>query len=572
MKPARTIRYVLLIGICLLVPVGLQAAAGGAQSGNAVTCPANQLSDLCQLIESGRLKEMRWPNFPDYRQDLREFYQPVNYAFAWTRNSDPTPQARAIIRLLQNADDKGLRIEDYDSHLWDARIASLLVPMQRPTPTDLAHFDLALTVSTMRYVSALRTGRINPQHLQLGLNIEKKRYRLAEFIRSRLVDAPDVNPVMEQVEPSYPAYRRTRSALAHYLALAREGDGDPLPPFKKPVKPGDTYTSTRQVTKILQRLGDIQPSVSSPNASRPAEADLYSGAMVEGVKHFQQRHGLPVTGTIDRPTFNQLNTPVSRRLFQLQLALERMRWLPADLPGRLIMVNIPEFQLRGFDDYHTSLTMRVIVGKAFPERQTPIFQDEMEFVIFHPYWNVPSSITHKEVIPAIRKNPGYLEKHHFEVIDRGGRAIDASLSGDTLARLRSGDLEIRQKPGPGNSLGSIKFVFPNNYDVYLHGTPEQALFSRATRAFSHGCIRVEDPATLAAWVLHDNPKWTPERIQETVNAPGQLRVNLAKPIPVLVLYSTAVAEETGEVRFVADIYGQDAKLERALENGYPYPR
>ena len=562
----------LLLGLCLLAPLGLQAAAGTDQSGNAVTCPANQLSDLCQLIESGHLKEMRWPNFPDYRQDLREFYQPVNYAFAWTRNSDPTPQARAIIHLLQNADDKGLRIEDYDSHLWDARIAALLLPTQRPSPTDLAHFDLALTVSTMRYVSALRTGRINPQHLQLGLNIEKKRYRLAEFIRSRLVEATDVNSVMEQVEPSYPAYRRTRIALLHYLALAREGDGDPLPPFKKPVKPGDTYTATRQVAQILRRLGDMQPSVSSPNA-RPPEADMYAGAVVEGVKHFQQRHGLPVTGIIDRPTFNQLNTPVSRRLFQLQLALERMRWLPADLPGRLIMVNIPEFQLRAFDDYRTSLTMKVIVGKAFPERQTPIFQDEMEFLIFHPYWNVPSSITHKEVIPAIRKTPGYLEKHHFEVIDHGGGVVNASLQGDALlARLRSGEVEVRQKPGPGNSLGSIKFVFPNNYDVYLHGTPEQALFSRATRAFSHGCIRVEDPATLAAWVLHDNPKWTPDRIQETINAPGQLRVNLAKPIPVLVLYSTTVAEENGEVRFVEDIYGQDAKLERALESGYPYPR
>ena len=546
--------------------------AGTAQSGSVVTCPANQLSDLCQLIEAGHLKEMRWPNFPDYRQDLREFYQPVNYAFAWTRDSDPTPQARAIIHLLQNADDKGLRIEDYDSHLWDARIASLLLPTQRPSPTDLAHFDLALTVSTMRYVSALRTGRINPQHLRLGLNIEKKRYRLAEFIRARLVGAPDVNSVMEQVEPSYPGYRRTRSALAHYLALAREGDGDPLPPFKKPVKPGDTYSAARQLTQLLQRLGDLQPSVSRPNVSRPPEADMYAGAVVEGVKHFQQRHGLPVTGTIDRATFNQLNTPISRRLFQLQLALERMRWLPADLPGRLIMVNIPEFQLRAFDDYRTSLTMKVIVGKAFPERQTPIFQDEMEFLIFHPYWNVPSSIARKEVIPAIKKTPGYLEKHHFELIDRGGGAINASLTGDTLARLRSGDLEIRQKPGPGNSLGPIKFVFPNNYDVYLHGTPEQALFSRATRAFSHGCIRVEDPATLAAWVLHDNPAWTSERIQATINAPGQLRVNLAKPIPVFVLYSTAVVEEDGSVRFLEDIYGQDAKLERALESGYPYPR
>jgi murein L,D-transpeptidase YcbB/YkuD len=511
---------------------------------------------------------MRWPNFPDYRQDLREFYQPVNYDFAWTKKGDPTSQARAVIHLLQNADEKGLRIEDYDSHLWDARIAGLLLPTQRPSPNDLANFDLALTVSTMRYISALRSGRINPRHLQLGLDIEKKRYRLAEFIRARMVDAQDVNPVMEQVEPSYPGYRRARSALVHYLALARDGDGDSLPPFKKRVKPGDIYTGARQLTQRLQRLGDLQP-----NASWPAEADIYAGSLVEGVKHFQQRHGVPVTGAIDRATFNQLNTPLSRRLFQLQLALERMRWLPADLPGRLIVVNVPEFQLRAYDDYRTSLTMKVIVGKAFPERQTPVFQDEMEFLIFHPYWNVPAGITQKELIPAIKKTPGYLEKHQFEVVDRGGGVVDADVAGDTLfARLRSRELEIRQKPGPGNSLGPIKFAFPNNYDVYLHGTPEQALFSHASRAFSHGCIRVEDPAMLAAWVLHDNPAWTGERIQATLNASGQLRVKLAKPIPVLVLYLTAVPEENGEVRFVEDIYGQDAKLERALESGYPYPR
>ena len=558
----------MLVGICLLAPVGLHAATRATQQGSAATCAANQLSDLCQLIEAGHLKGMRWPNFPDYRQDLREFYQPTNYDFAWTKNGGPTPQARAVIHLLQSADDKGLRIEDYDSHLWDARIASLLLPTQRPSPNDLAHFDLALTVSTMRYVSALRAGRINPRRLQLGLDIEKKRYRLAEFIRERLVEAQNVDPVMEQVEPSSPGYRRTRIAFLHYLALAREGDGDPLPPFKKRVKPGDIYTGARQLTQLLQRLGDLQP-----NASRPAEADIYAGPLVEGVKHFQQRHGLPVTGTIDRMTFTQLNTPLSRRLFQLQLALERMRWLPADLPGRFIAVNIPEFQLRAYDDYRNSLTMKVIVGKAFPEHQTPIFQDEMEFLIFHPYWNVPASITKKELIPAIKKTPDYLEKHHFEVVDPGGGAVNADVAGDALfARLRSGDLEIRQKPGPGNSLGSIKFVFPNNYDVYLHGTPEQALFSRASRAFSHGCIRVEDPARLAAWVLHDNPAWTSERIQATLNAPGNLRVNLAKPIPVLVLYSTAMAEENGEVRFVEDIYGQDAKLERALESGYPYPR
>jgi L,D-transpeptidase YcbB len=217
--------------------------------------------------------------------------------------------------------------------------------------------------------------------------------------------------------------------------------------------------------------------------------------------------------------------------------------------------------------------MRVVVGKAFPEHQTPMFQDQMEYLIFRPYWNVPLAITRTELIPEIRKTPGYLERHGFEVVNRRGQVMAANVTDNAvLAKLRSGEFEIRQKPGPGNSLGLIKFVFPNNYDVYLHGTPERALFSRSRRAFSHGCIRIEDPSTLAAWVLRDDPGWTNARIQSAMNVSDPMRVNLPKAIPVLVLYGTAIVEENGEVRFFEDLYGQDAKLERALATGYPYPR
>jgi murein L,D-transpeptidase YcbB/YkuD len=304
-----------------------------------------------------------------------------------------------------------------------------------------------------------------------------------------------------------------------------------------------------------------------------APRDVYSGSLVEGVKHFQLRHGLQPDGNIDRATYNQLMLPISRRIVQLQLTLERWRWLPGDLPRRLLVVNVPEFQLRAIDDHHASLTMRVVVGKTFPEHQTPVFQDQLEYLIFRPYWNVPRNITRKELIPAIAKSPGYLERHQYEVVNRGSDLVQANAEQSSFFdRLRSGELQIRQKPGPMNALGPIKFVFPNNYDVYLHGTPEQGLFSRYRRAFSHGCIRIEDPAALAAWVLRDDPIWTQSRIQAAMNASTSLRVDLPKPIPVLVLYSTALVTEDGEVHFFEDIYGQDAKLERALAGGYPYPR
>jgi murein L,D-transpeptidase YcbB/YkuD len=355
--------------------------------------------------------------------------------------------------------------------------------------------------------------------------------------------------------------------LQRYLALAQAGEGEPLPLFKKPIKPGDTFEGLPQLTLRLQRLGELPQAAPAPNQGR-----TYEGAVVEAVKHFQGRHGLPTNGLIDQATFNQLTTPLSRRIIQLQLTLERWRWLPPDLPRSLIAVNVPEFQLRAYDDHHPSVTMRVVVGKAFPEHQTPVFQDEMEYLIFRPYWNVPISITRKELIPAIRKDPDYLEKHGFELINRKGQIMAADVKDSAvLASLRSGEFEIRQKPGPGNALGMIKFVFPNNYDVYLHGTPEHALFSRASRAFSHGCIRVEDPATLAAWVLKDDPSWTSERILSAMNSNESLRVNLPTPIAVLVLYGTAIVKENGDVHFLQDIYGQDAKLARALAGGYPYP-
>ena len=538
-----------------------------AQSAVPFTCNAITLSDLCTFIEACRLNDLRWPNFSDVRTDVRDFYLPVDYALGWTKDGQPTSQARSLIRLLENADKKGLRPEDYDGPLWNIRIARLVPPAPRASPSELARFDLGLTVSVMRYISALHNGRVNPHRLQLGLNIEHKRYKLAEFVRSRLAGAQDVGSVMDQVEPPYAGYRRTESALQRYLALAQAGEGDPLPLFKKPIKPGDTFEGLPQLTLRLQRLGELPQAAPAPNQGR-----TYEGAVVEAVKHFQGRHGLPTNGLIDQATFNQLTTPLSRRIIQLQLTLERWRWLPPDLPRSLIAVNVPEFQLRAYDDHHPSVTMRVVVGKAFPEHQTPVFQDEMEYLIFRPYWNVPISITRKELIPAIRKDPDYLEKHGFELINRKGQIMAADVK-DTavLASLRSGEFEIRQKPGPGNSLGMIKFVFPNNYDVYLHGTPERALFSRASRAFSHGCIRVEDPATLAAWVLKDDPSWTTERIRSAMNSNESLRVNLPKPIAVLVLYGTAIVEENGDVHFLQDIYGQDAKLARALAGGYPFP-
>jgi len=264
--------------------------------------------------------------------------------------------------------------------------------------------------------------------------------------------------------------------------------------------------------------------------------------------------------------------PLGFRIKQIQWALERWRWAPSEFERGPIVVNIPEFVLHAWsDDMKHDSDMRVVVGQAY-SHQTPVFEAAMRYVVFRPYWNVPPSIQANELVPHIARDAAYLARNNYEVVTPDGEPIEASsVDASTLARLRSGDLQVRQKPGANNALGLVKFMFPNQNNVYLHSTPSQTLFSRSRRDFSHGCIRVEDPAGLAAWVLHDQPQWTPEKIKAAMNGKEPTTVSLAKPIPILIIYTTATVSDDGVIHFFEDIYGHDATLENALAAGYPYP-
>jgi len=283
------------------------------------------------------------------------------------------------------------------------------------------------------------------------------------------------------------------------------------------------------------------------------------------VKRFQGRHGLDPDGRIGNATVAALNVPLSRRVRQLQLTLERWRWAPHSFQRPPVVVNIPEFKLRALNGaYQTELEMKVVVGKAF-HHQTPVFSEDMKYVIFRPYWDVPSSIQRAEIVPKLEQDRSYLLANHFEVVTADDRVVSAGEIDDRLmARLSSGELRVRQVPGPENSLGLVKFLFPNGFDVYLHGTPATELFLRSRRDFSHGCIRVEKPVELAEWVLRGQPEWTRERILEAMNGDRTIKVVLNRPIPVLIVYVTAVVLNSGEVRFFDDIYGEDVALENLL--------
>ena len=508
---------------------------------------------------------MRWPNFSDYQTGLLKFYEPTGFAPAWVQGLQPVPQALALIEAFRVAGEKGLYPEDYDASRWEDRIRALQGSSGGPA---VAPFDVALTVCTMRYVSDLRIGRINPQHFEFGLSVERKKYDLAQFVRERILTTSNVQAVLDEVEPPFAGYRRTEQALAHYIELARADIGQKLPSVTKPIDPGQPYSGVPRLASLLRLVGDLPA-----DATIPGGTQTYGGPLVDALKRFQRRHGLDADGRLGSTTIKQLNVPLQDRVLQLQLTLERWRWLPAEFSAPPIIVNIPDFRLRALDENNkVVMDMRVVVGKAM-RTQTPVFTREMTYVVLRPYWNVPPSILRGEIVPAIQRDRDYIARNNYEVTTQDGNVVtEGEISDEVLAQLRAGKLAVRQKPGPSNALGLIKLIFPNEHNVYLHSTPSQSFFSRSRRDFSHGCIRVEKPAELAAWALRNNPDWTLERVQQgMMSGKDDVTVNLVRRVPVFIVYGTALAYEDGEVHFSDDIYRHDAKLATALAKGYPYP-
>jgi L,D-transpeptidase YcbB len=526
--------------------------------------PSDASARLREIVATGQLAELRWPNFSDYQARVKTFYESSAYALAWIQSGAPTPQALRLIEALQQADNKGLHAEDYDGPRWVDRLARM---RQFPSAAE-ARFDAALTICVMRYVSDLRSGRFDPRHLRFNLDVGPNKYDLPLFLREKLVNSTNVRGQLAQVEPPFAGYKRTLDALQRYLELARHDDGEQLPVPAMAVDPGTPYNGIPRLTRLLQLLGDLPAGGAVQEIS-----NVYDGALVPAVKRFQERHGLAPDGRLGAQTVQALNVPLSFRVEQIRLTLERWRWVPYKFPTPPIVVNIPEFRLRAFEDVDKiALRMNVIVGKAY-RHQTPVFERDMKYVVFRPYWNVPLSIQRSEILPAISRDRSYIAKKDYEVITPQGRLVTSGKIGDdVLQQLSSGKLMVRQKPGPSNALGLVKLMFPNEYNVYLHSTPSPLLFSQSRRDFSHGCIRVEHPAELVAWVLRDQSGWTPERVRAAMQSgKDNVQVNLTKPVPVLILYGTAVVDEHGLVYFFEDLYGFDAALEKALAKGYPYP-
>ena len=536
------------LAACLL----LSAPALAAQDTTA-TAPA-------AIVSAARIGWSRWPDFGRYVDVLSRLY--AADAPIWFAGAALAPAGRAAIGELLAASEHGLDPRDYDAFILDS-----LAGVNDTMPlagTERVRFDVLLSLGLVRFLDDLQRGRMHPRPLGPA---PVQRPDLAVSVAAAIRD-DSVPQLVTASAPQLGQYRRLQRVLRRYRQLAADSTLGPIP-FRATVRPGHRLAGAAVLAHRLVAVGDLAAE------AVPAGGDsVYEGALVTAVRRFQQRHGLDQDGVLGRATIAALNTPFSRRVREIELALERLRWLPPIGRQPFIVVNIPQFELVAFDSTsdtaRPAVNMRVIVGKALGTR-TPVMLEQMRYIEFRPYWNVPRSILVKEIVPLLRRNPNYLQLNDMEMVGPGDRPAGDWPGDGAIGRLLRGELRIRQRPGPDNSLGLIKFVFPNASNVYLHGTPQLHLFERTRRDFSHGCIRLEHPETLAAWLLRDQPGWNLDRIRGAMDADTSSRLLLSHPVPVVIFYTTAVVRSDGSAWFYADIYGHDRELDEALRAGPTSP-
>lgn len=492
------------------------------------------------------------------RLELRRLY-PDGVPLWLDASGQATTNARDAITLLTDAASDGLDPTAYGVASLASRAAGLAVA----SPEVRLAWDVELSLAMLHYLRDLHFGRVDPK--ALGFRVSAPRVEVHDIV-AMLVNAVATGRVAQlsaELAPPLLQYRELHDSLGRYRRIAQDAPATSFAVPNAALRVGDSYADIGALRVRLTVLGDL------PAGTPQAAVTGYDAALAAGVRRFQARHGLATDGVLGKATFAALNVPIAKRVAQLGFALERMRWLPHPDGRRIVAINIPMFRLWAWGNdargAKPALAMDVIVGRAL-RTQTPVFADEMRYLVFRPYWNVPRSITRNETLPAIARDPGYLAKTNMEIVQgQSDAARVLPVTPDSIAMLRDGRARVRQRPGPTNSLGLVKFIFPNDANIYLHSTPAKSLFEHSRRDFSHGCVRVSDPVGLAAWLLKDQPQWTRERIVAAMDESPSLHVNLAQPVPVLLYYVTAmVSPEDSSLHFANDIYGHDAKLARAL--------
>jgi L,D-transpeptidase YcbB len=548
-----------IITLCLSL-VLLVCAADIAQ---AQTTNQAVNDSIATLLTNGRHPYLQKTDLGAERPVLQQLYQQRGFAPLWFEQGQITRPGLALLTLLRDAASYGLRASDYDGITLATRLTQLSTATD--TQDAQAQLDIGLSTAALRLIRHLHYGRIDPRKVGFDIKTVRDQELDAAAVLTRLVTTTDPAPIIASVEPQFVHYQLLKRALARYRLLAVDAELTELPAFTgRSIKPGESYVGAPALRRLLLAEQDLPKDVVAEDSDATLDA-----ALVTALQAYQTRHGLPADGALGKRTFATLTTPFAKRVEQIELTLERWRWLPPP-QAPMIVVNVPQFKLFAFqsanDNESNLLRMDVIVGQAFPHTQTPVFLADMKYVVFRPYWDVPLSIIRREILPNIHNKANYLARNHFELVrGQGDNSPVVAATPENIAQLASGAMRVRQQPGDDNALGEVKFMLPNSYNVYLHSTPAKRLFSESSRAFSHGCIRVSDPTALAEYVLRNTTDmWDKEKIKAALHGDPNQRVYLNKTIPVMIVYGTAMPLESGVVQFFEDIYGHDAKLAKLL--------
>jgi murein L,D-transpeptidase YcbB/YkuD len=464
----------------------------------------------------------------DQWKHVKKLYATFNQSLLWLDDKGVhQPRVTALLTAVSNADSDAIRLADFPL----AELSRTLQALDdKPTAQQLAEADVLLSSVFAAYGEDMLTGQISPNGLAQAWHINSQDEKVDSAL-SLTMREDDFGSGLVRMRPTDAGYDSLRMQLGQYRALAGKGDW-PTIPDGRALKRGDHDSATRleALRGRLRAEGYLgEDSVAAPG--------VYDAALAGAIASFQARHSIAVDSMLGKETLDALNVPVAYRVAQIASNLERYRWMPRDLGQRYILVNVPEFYLHAYDSGQKALDMKVIVGQEYEDKATPVFSDSMEYVVFRPYWNVTPNIAAKEIFPKVAQDPGYLAANDMEVYSDHGRQA------------------VRQRPGPKNALGYVKFLFPNDYNIYLHDTPNHELFAKDVRAFSHGCIRVEKPAELAQWVLG----WPADKVDAAMHGADNHQVNVPQKIPVYIVYFTTFVQD-GQLNFGNDLYDRDSKL------------
>jgi murein L,D-transpeptidase YcbB/YkuD len=547
---ARVFRKTFLSAASVLVVCSFAAGLqGDAQDGPGKTAEA-----IRRLIRQGAADRL------DEQRELERLYAPLAYAALWLdARNEPTADARAAAALFRTAEDHGLRPADYAPRTVDLVVGAPAIV----APASAAAFDLDLSLALLRYYRHVHLGRVNPRAIGFHIDAPDHAHDFVEIVRTARIEHR-IAETAAALTPRLPQYEHLRRALREYRTLA--STHRILLPFPAAtvIRPGDAWPDVSSIRQLLMALGDLEAG-----AEPDAKPGQYSGPLVDAAERFQRRHGLDVDGILGQRTQAAMTVPLTWRVRQIELALERLRWLP-EIGGRpLVAVNIPMFRLWGWDalDRPPAVAMNVVVGRAL-DTKTPVFMGDLDHVVFRPYWNVPLSIAREELLPAFERDPARFARERFEIVQNDETPEPLPTTREGFNAVRRGAMRLRQQPGATNPLGLIKFIFPNPHDVYMHATPANAVFERSRRDFSHGCVRVEDPVALAVWALNDPVHWTRDQVAQAMRGADDRHIPLPRPVQVLLFYLTAaVTPDDGALHFAEDIYHHDRRLDEALNTG-----